>query len=81
MSLQDTLRFPTDVDADRSCATRPRIYVDCTQTLARPVATGIPRVWRRSPAAGAAPCGGSFRAGMGRRSRRSIATNRGRSSA
>jgi len=46
MSLQDTLRFPTDIDKDWSCATRPRIYVDCTQTLARPVATGIPRVVR-----------------------------------
>lgn len=42
----DALRFDRDGGGDASCDPRPRIYVDCTQTLARPVSTGIPRVVR-----------------------------------
>jgi len=42
---------------------QPRIYVDCTQTLARPVSTGIPRVVRsivRHGAGVAAACGATL---------------------
>lgn len=46
MRVLDSLRSGHDFCEDWSCATRPRMYVDCTQTLARPVATGIPRVVR-----------------------------------
>ena len=42
----DILRFDAGSGRGSSGAAKPRIYVDCTQTLARPVTTGIPRVVR-----------------------------------
>lgn len=46
MRVWDSSRRLGHFCTDWSCATRPRIYVDCTQTMARPVTTGIPRVVR-----------------------------------
>jgi hypothetical protein len=42
----DILRFDAGSGRGLSGEVKPRIYVDCTQTLARPVTTGIPRVVR-----------------------------------
>ena len=42
----DILRFDAGLGRGLSGEVKPRIYVDCTQTLARPVTTGIPRVVR-----------------------------------
>ena len=44
MGSRDGVRCDDHAGGDRPCDVRPRIYVDCTQTLARPVSTGIPRV-------------------------------------
>jgi len=46
MRSWDILRRDGGVGRGQRRGLQPRIYVDCTQTLARPVSTGIPRVVR-----------------------------------
>ena len=54
MRSWDGVRCDDHAGGDRPCDSRPRIYVDCTQTLERPVSTGIPRVVRNIVRHGAA---------------------------
>ncbi|MFM8378999.1 MAG: glycosyltransferase family 4 protein [Planctomycetia bacterium] len=46
MRSWDSVRCDDGAGAGRRRGIPPRIFVDCTQTLARPVSTGIPRVVR-----------------------------------
>lgn len=54
MGAWDGVRCDEHAGGARPCDSRPRIFVDCTQTLARPVSTGIPRVVRNIVRHGAA---------------------------
>lgn len=54
MSAWDIVRCDGGASGGRRHDSQPRVFVDCTQTLARPVSTGIPRVVRSIVRHGAA---------------------------